>query len=173
MSDSTTKIRVRTPVLEDERETSPGPAVEWTFFPLFQQRKVAVVVCCGLLTISALVGWVSGKLYLAAIAALLGGVTVWRLFIPVHYQIDNVGITQLVWRRSRTTAWHSIGSLRELDEGILMMPKSRLGELAPLRGIFLPWGSHRDDVLACVEFHAPYLCGAGENERSARNKDQK
>lgn len=143
---------------------SPGPTAAWTFLPLVHQRKLVVGALCGVLAVFLLVAWVTSKPYLGAIIALLGAVTVWRLFVPVHFQIDKEGITQRVWRRSGLTAWSAIRSLELSDEGLSIQSKSALGEFSGLRRMMVPWGSHRDEVLACIEFHAPYLRESETNE---------
>ncbi len=163
MGDSTTKSRVAAFQLPDDRTTEPGPTVAWTYYPTLQQRRTALAVLGLLLAVGLLVAWITGKWYLGAMATLAGVVSTWRLYVPIRYELNNQGVTQSVWRRRCTIDWRSVGRIELLDDGMRLLPaEARFGKLEELRAIFVPWGKRREEVLKCIEFHAPYLLPQGE-----------
>lgn len=168
MGDSTTKTRVPTIQPPDDRTTEPGPTVEWAYYPTLQRRRLALAVVGLLLAVGLLVAWITGKWYLGAMTSLAGFVSVWRLYVPMRFELSNQGITQTAWHRRSTTDWRSVGKIELLDDGLRLLPVPRYGELDVLRAIFVPWGTRRDEVLKCVEFHAPYLLPDDGIEHGAR-----
>ena len=72
------------------------------------------------------------------------------------------------------TDWRSVGEIELLDDGLRLLPLLQFGGFEALRAIFVPWGTHRDEVLRCVEFHAPYLVKGREEgmEHGARGTEE-
>jgi hypothetical protein len=104
-----------------------------------------------LLAMTVLVGWVMSSAVWALATAVVMGLTVWRYFVPVYFEINHQGVFQEVLGRRSRIAWRSIGGVEVCRDGLLLTP----GDVccAAARGLYLPWCQHRVEVLALVSYH--------------------
>lgn len=79
--------------------------------------------------------------------------TLWRTWIPLRFEIGPPGITQVVLRRRTRIPWTSILNYRICSRGVLLLPDAAVAPLSPLRGLYLPWGSQREQVIANIEYY--------------------
>ena len=107
----------------------------------------------GLLMAGVGVGWLSGEVYLglAALAAL--AVALWRFFLPVVFELSEKGVDQRLLGRQRRIPWEAIGRHEVRSAGVLLLPHDDRSAMAPMRGLYLPWASRRDEVLAHVRHY--------------------
>ena len=154
MSDSEASTELRLP---DARGKSDGPTAIWTFWPLRDQPRFAGTLAVAMFLLGLVVYLLTAKIHLAVLAGMIGTLSVWRIFVPVKYEMNLAGVTQKALGRTHIIEWRKIRSLRLLDDGLLLLPTERSDKLAGLRGIHIPWSDRKDDVLACMEFYAPYL----------------
>jgi hypothetical protein len=97
--------------------------------------------------------WASGSI---AMGCLVGGtllVTSWRSWLPVAFEIGPSGVTQIVGWRKRRIPWTAILQYQVCLHGVLLLPDAVVTRLSPLRGIYLPWGRQRQEVLANFEYY--------------------
>jgi len=80
-------------------------------------------------------------------------ITLWRTWIPLRFEIGPPGITQIVLGRRTRILWTSILNYRLYSRGVLLLPDAAVTPLSPLRGLFLPWGSQRERVVANIEYY--------------------
>ena len=80
-------------------------------------------------------------------------ITLWRSMIPLRFEISPHGITQIVLGRRTRILWTSILNYQVHSRGVLLLPDAAVTPLSPLRGLFLPWGSHKERVLANIEYY--------------------
>lgn len=80
-------------------------------------------------------------------------VTLWRTWIPVRYELGPHGITRGMLGRRTRILWTQILNYQVYPGGVLLLPDAVATSLSPLRGMFLPWGSQRERVLANVEYY--------------------
>jgi hypothetical protein len=80
-------------------------------------------------------------------------ITLWRTWIPLRFEIGPQGITQVVLARRTRILWTSILNYRIYSRGVLLLPDAAVTPLSPLRGLFLPWGSQRERVVANIEYY--------------------
>ncbi|HVX14245.1 MAG TPA: hypothetical protein VHC22_23870 [Pirellulales bacterium] len=132
------------------RRTAPPP-LRWRSWPLEEGGSSAWLLAAALLAIAGLVGWVMSSPVWALVACSVFALSVWRYFVPVYFEINHQGIFQEVFSRRQRIAWRSIGSVEVCRSGLLLAP----GDVyfAAARGLYLPWGSHRAEVLALVGYH--------------------
>jgi hypothetical protein len=108
---------------------------------------VAAALASGLVAVS--VGhWLAG-----CVVALALLIVLWRTWLPVKYEITGQGIYRTVLGRRRLIAWAAIRGHRVLPGGVLLLPDETFVPAAPLRGLFLPFGPHRTEVLAHLEYY--------------------
>lgn len=80
-------------------------------------------------------------------------VTLWRNLIPLRFEIGPHGITQVGLGRKSRILWTSILNYQVLANGVLLLPDAAVTRLSPLRGLYLPWGTQKEQVLANVEYY--------------------
>lgn len=111
----------------------------------------AWVLTTGIAMIAALVGWVMTSTVWALVAGALLAAAGWRYFIPVDFEISHQGIFQEALGRRTRIAWRSVMAVEVRREGLLFTPGDVF--LAASRGLYLPWGRHRAEVLALVSYY--------------------
>jgi hypothetical protein len=101
----------------------------------------------------AVAGYVSGSVVWTSLATGAIVVSLWRFFVPVYFEFSAMGITQQMWGRRRRIAWQFIERCEICRAGIFLLPHD--APLAVFRGLYIPWGIHRAEVLALVQFYLP------------------
>lgn len=113
-----------------------------------------------LLALGVFVAWTSGlavgstTMSLLLVAAVL--IAAWQMWLPVHYEIGPQGITQHWLGRQRRITWSAIGRVQRRDCGLLLLRDLQPMPLEALRGLYLPFGQQKSEVLAIVDY---YLVG--------------
>jgi hypothetical protein len=79
--------------------------------------------------------------------------TLWRSLVPLRFEIGPPGVTQVALGRRTRILWTSILHYQVLSSGVLLLPDAAVTPLSPLRGLFLPWRSQREPVLANIEYY--------------------
>lgn len=79
--------------------------------------------------------------------------TLWRNWIPLRFEIGPHGITQIVLGRRTRILWTSILNYQVYSRGVLLLPDAVVVPLSPLRGLYLPWGTQKEQVLANIEYY--------------------
>jgi hypothetical protein len=116
---------------------------------------VAWLLTTVMLLLAALTGWVMASALWAVIACGLLALAAWRYFVPVYFEIGPQGVFQEVFGRRQRIPWRSIGYVETGRDGLLLAPG---GVACPtIRGLYLPWGRHRAEVLALVDYHLQQL----------------
>ena len=131
----------------------PPPAVQWRSWPLGESLPGAVLVAAALLGGGAAVRWVTGQTHLALVAAALLAVALWRFFLPVWYELNAEGVSQWVLGRPRRIPWRNVRRYEVCSSGVLLLPRADACPLDVCRGLYLPWGKHRQEVLAHVHYY--------------------
>jgi hypothetical protein len=131
------------------RRVAPPP-LRWRSWPMEEGGPTAWILTAGMLSLTALVGWVMASAVWAVVACGLLALASWRYFVPIHFEINPQGIVQEVLGRRQRISWRSIAHFEVCRDGLLLT-----GDVccAALRGLYLPWGRHRAEVLALVQHH--------------------
>lgn len=87
---------------------------------------------------------------LAAFAALL--LAMWRLWLPVRFEIGPQGVTESVLSRRRRIPWRKIGGFQTRRGGVALFPRpNELRAVAP-RSLFIHGGRELDRLVEIVAF---------------------
>lgn len=135
---------------------SAPPPVAWRAWPLADggwQVWLSVVTAAA---IGGMVGWATARLDWALAATALVAVAFWPVFVPVSYELDALGITQQVLGYRRRFGWRTLHQVEVCAHGLFLSLDP--GPLETFRGAYIPWGPHRDEVVASVEH---YMRGSG------------
>jgi len=120
--------------------------------------SVAVTLATGTSWIAA---WGTGNLLAGLLVAGVLAIILLRTWLPVRYQLNGSGVGQSVFGWRRQIPWTAIQSYEVKGSGVLLLADAGQSPLGPLRGFFVPWGGHRGQVLALLDFYLP-SSNAGE-----------
>ena len=134
------------------RRDPPVP-VQWRSWPLREGALRASLVLAGLVAAWAVVRWVTGQMHLALLAMAALGLSLWRFFLPVTFELNAQGVDQWLLGRHRHIPWQAIGGYEVCQAGVLLLPEADCCPIDVFRGLYLPWGSRREEVLAHVRYH--------------------
>jgi len=127
-------------VFQDEVVITPmdQPVIQYRVWSLWE-RKLSSLVLLSLTTGLVLAVYhLTGKTHLAVAASVLLLGSIWRLFVPMQFELSADGITQWVFGYRRTIPWPEIRSYVIQKEGILILPHRTRYPLDAIRGIFIP-----------------------------------
>ena len=77
----------------------------------------------------------------------------WRFFLPVVFQLSEEGVDQWLFGRRRRIPWQAIRRYEVCSAGVLLLPHEDRPVMAAFRGLYLPWSTHRDEVLVHVHHY--------------------
>lgn len=130
----------------------PAP-ISWRSWPAREGLVRTAAVVLGLLAAAAVVYWATGGTVLAVLAAAALAVALWRFFLPVEFELSEEGVGQRIFRFERLIPWQAVDGYEACAAGVLLFSQNAGSPLASLRGLYVPWTSHREEVLAHVRHH--------------------
>lgn len=139
----------------------PPPPVTWRSWPLEEGGASAWLLSMAAVGVILAVGLSTGSPQRTLLACALLGAAAWRFFVPTHFELSAQGISQEVFGRQRRIPWRAFESCEICREGVFLRAAS--GRWAQFRGLYLPWGARRSEVLALVDY---YLSQARHHERA-------
>jgi hypothetical protein len=132
-----------------------------------QPREVAVVVwplrdgplpTLAVGGITARVSWGAGWwAQSGAMGGLALGVfllALWRLWLPVTYQLGSKGVVERACGHSRHIDWLRVTRAELQPRGVLLLADRTQTPLAIIHGVFVPWRNKREQVIALIEHFA-------------------
>ena len=141
------------PALPTFHTQQSPPPLRWRSWPLRDAPVRALLVLGGLLVAGLAVGWFSGRVSLSLLAVAALAASLWRFFLPVVFELGGDGVDQWVFRRQRHIPWQAVRRYEICLAGVLLLPHEDLSAMAPFRGLYLPWTTHHDEVLAQVRHY--------------------
>ena len=134
------------------RTLTPKPVV-WRSWPIVDSKLEPAVLILVVVGAVALVWRSTESPAVAALCGLAMAVTVWRQFVPTFFELSALGVTSRTLRRTRRVPWLSIDRYVIGKRGVFL--SSAGAPLEALRGLYLPWSTHRDEVLASLRYYLP------------------
>ena len=135
-----------------ESQAAP-PSLRWRSWPLAESWSAAILVAVGLLGAGAAVRWATAATHLALLAMAALAVALWRFFLPTSFELNAEGVSQWLFGRRRRIPWRDIRRYQVCSSGVLLLPQADACPLDAYRGLYLPWGKHRPEVLAHVHYY--------------------
>lgn len=133
------------------RPVTPVP-LAWRSWPVVDSLGEFALLTTALVGAPAIVLQSAGPGY--AIFAFLAVLTVtWRSFVPTVFELSALGITETRLGRTRRIPWMSIDRFLIGTRGVFL--SSRGAPLEMLRGLYVPWGVHREQILATLRYYLP------------------
>ena len=139
-----------------EQNTSihqPPPPIRWRSWPVRDEPLHSAVIAGGLLIAVVTVYGVAGRAYLAVLALAALAIALRRFFVPVEYELSEDGVDRWLFGRQRRIRWQAVGRYEVCRQGVLLFPYKDLSVLAVFRGLYVPFLSHREEILAHVRHY--------------------
>jgi hypothetical protein len=131
----------------------PPPPLQWRSWPLFESLPSAILVLAALPAAGGVAWWITGKLHLAVLATAVLLVVLRRFFLPTPFELSSEGVSQWRLGRRRRIPWRAIRRYEVHSSGVLLLPRADACPIDACRGLYLPWGPFRHEVLAHVRYH--------------------
>lgn len=135
------------------RSGTPVP-IAWRVWPVID----SVWELLGLSTVLVLVPLVtwslSGRTALTVLCTFAVGAVTWRHFFPTICEVNALGVTQRLFGRTKRIPWLSIDRYVVGRKGVFLTSAGAPLEL--FRGLYLPWGAHREQILASLRYYLPH-----------------
>jgi len=131
----------------------PPLSMRWRSWPLREDVPRAVIVVMGLVAAWVVVRWVTGQTHLALMALAVLVIALWRFYLPVWFELSVEGVNQQVLGRQRRVPWQAIHHYEVCSAGVLLLPPADRCPMDVVRGLFVPWGNHHEEVLAQVRYY--------------------
>lgn len=132
---------------------SPPEAIIWRSWPLGDKPLGGSIVLVALAVAGAGVQWVTGRTHFALLAMAVLSITLWRFFLPVTFELNADGVSQWLFSRHKQISWQTIYRYEICTNGVLLLPFADRCPMDSFRGLYLPWGDHRAEVLAHVHHY--------------------
>lgn len=139
----------------DQDDLSPllPTPIRWRNWALRDKPLRAALVAVALAALGLVVFRLTGQAVMSWIGALAMGVALWRLFLPVDYELSVGGVDQWILGRRYHSSWQSIRGYEVCTAGAVLLPQGPVCPLDALFGVYLPWMQHRNEVLAHLRQH--------------------
>lgn len=134
-----------------KRLPDPPDGVTVVSWPLRDRRLGCLVVIVATMGVATAAGRLSQSL---AMGCLVQGVLVvglWRLWIPVTFQLGISGIVETVLGHPRYIDWMTVTRVQLQGRGVLLLADRTDTPLAAIHGIFIPWHDQREQIIRLVE----------------------
>lgn len=95
----------------------------------------------------------TGQTHLGVLAVAALGLAMRRFFVPALFELNTGGVSQRVLGRHRRVPWAEIRCYEVHSTGVLLLAQADPAPIDVFRGLYLPWGKHRERVLAQVGFY--------------------
>ena len=146
--------------LDSTEREEPPPSVQWRSWPMRDSAIAAAMVLVGLAAAGAAVRWVTAETHLALLAVGVLALALWRFFLPASFELNPDGVSQWLFGRRRRIPWRQIRRYEVCSSGVLLLPHADRCPIDAFRGLYLPWGRHRSEVLAQVRYYLDRPPGA-------------
>ena len=134
-----------------------SPRCEFSRWPLREERLASAIVLGVMVLVSVGIGYLGGTFWWGVVAAAALAVSLWRMWLPVEFQLSELGVSQSTVRRSWRRPWDTFAGYEVRNEGILLLPLEDNSLLGRLKGLYISFGNQRDEILEVVSEYLPAL----------------
>jgi hypothetical protein len=128
---------------------SPTP-FKWRSWPVVDEARRSWPLIAVLAAVAVLAGWMTSDVFAGLLVAAVLAAAVWRLWLPVTYEINSQGIEERCFGRQKRIPWSQLiaGEIHAHGISFQFELQDRAGCM--WRSFFLPWDRHRETVLAAL-----------------------
>ena len=141
---------------------APEDVAVWNW-PLRDEglRSWAVLIAAVAVVVVVSAIWADGAFTL--FTAVMFTLALWRLWLPVKWELGLTGITMVVLGFHRRIPWLAVARFELRDDGVWLFADR---EAVPQRGTFIGYGGQKERVRACIEYYLGTWTAATESTRS-------
>jgi hypothetical protein len=132
---------------------APPSSLRWDSWPAGENALAGFVVAVSLAAVGLLVHRITAQVHLAALSVGAVSLALWRFFLPIRYELNQDGVQQWILGGRRGIPWDSIRRYEVCRTGVLLLPFHDDCTMDAFRGLYLPWGNRRDEVLARIRYY--------------------
>ena len=103
--------------------------------------------------IAAGVGLAVQSVLMGLLAAAALNLSLWRLWLPVEYELGPSGVYETVLSRRRKISWKLIGGYEISGRGVRLFPKHGATRMLASRWIYLRGGTRHEELCELVKFY--------------------
>lgn len=134
------------------RHLTPIP-IAWRSWPVVDSIPEFICLAGAMVGVPYVVFDATGNLLVTVLCTAALATVIWRSFLPTTFEIGALGVTERFLGRTQRIPWISIDRFVVGRKGAFL--SSSGAPLEALRGVYLPWGPHRDQVLATLRYYLP------------------
>jgi hypothetical protein len=127
--------------------------VRWRNWPLIDHARWSWLVVGGIAAVAGIVAQMGGSWLVAGLMAAGLAVTLWQFFLPVYYEISQLGLQQRALGRARLVPWHAIHAYRVRPTGVVLYQRHDPATIDLLRSMFVPYPPNRAESLNALRHH--------------------
>ena len=143
-----------TTTFETGRQLGCPPAnLQFESWPLRDGGRNSWITVFGIVVVAISLGFVAQSLYLSVLGLAAIAAAMWRMWIPIRYELGPKGITQRILGRQLRIPWSAIRRGEVRQHGVLIMSKADDSLRSKLNGTYVRWEGHREQVLAIVAYY--------------------
>lgn len=139
------------PVQIATRPATPVPPT-WRSWPVVDSPAEFVLLSAAIVATVGLAFRYGGPLT-AIMAGVVLVVVSWRRYVPTFYELSALGVSENCLGRKRRIPWISIDRFVLGRKGAYLSSAGAPLEL--LRGLYLPWGSQREQIVTTLRYYLP------------------
>jgi hypothetical protein len=132
---------------------TPPPPIVLRNWPIWDEPLTAWPMLLAAGGLSALAAVVADAPLAGGIVGALLAVTLWRLWLPVWFEIGPRGVIEVLLGQRRRIAWNSIAVWRTRRRGVFLSPFSGSPLRSAMRGLYIFCGDRKSEVAACLEYY--------------------
>ena len=135
---------------KDDPLQPPPATLRWQSWPAREKPLRTAVLTVGLAGTAAGIYLSTGQVLPAAAALAAFVASLWRFFLPVVFELNEEGVDQQIFGRPRRIPWQAVRGYAVRSAGVLLLPCKDPSPLAALRGLYVPFSTHRHEILTRV-----------------------
>ncbi len=141
---------------QSQNSTDPdGPPapIRWRCWPLAENRVQGTLMSVALVAAAVWVYVLTGQIFSALLAMAALTAALWRYYLPVFFALTEKGVDQWCLGRRLRVPWQAVTRHEECRDGVLLLPDANGAPISAFRGLYVPFGPHRKEVLAHIDFY--------------------
>ena len=140
-------------VLAEHAAPVPLTSLSFRIWPIVHERTRVWPMLAGVVAVTVVVGVSTDSLGWALATVTLLALALWRMLVPIYFEINSLGVTQRALGRRWLIPWSAVARCEVHGEGILLLKQDEQSPFSRLGGLYIPWSAYRDDLLELVEQH--------------------
>lgn len=140
----------------------PEDVVIWNW-PLRDEGLKAWIVLVAAVVVVTLVWAIGANLVFELFTCAMLALALWRLWLPVKWELGLTGVTMVVLGFRRRIPWLSVARYELRDAGVWLFADRAA---SPQRGTFIAYGGQKQRVQACIQYYLGTWTAATDSTQS-------